>query len=467
MKFASNRNQKGISLPTIVALGIISSMWLLSTAALVTGSFGKMVRERTGDLMRNSAEAGLDWAVAQLNDPNRRSSIDGATVAIPSFAISNSNLTGTVTVANAPAPPGSYLYDKTTDWNLSKYNPAAPASAANSIFDGNGWRAVTATVRSGVFTKSIRVILKPVYASATKSATAAGDPIPYVQTGIATPGDYSGAGNPITSSYTSTPTKPLPVMGAPPSGANKGDILANGTVALSGNTVVGGTVFSASNASLAVSGGPNVKLGGLQTNGGTSISNTSVVGGGDYIPDQGTGITAKTFPAPPSPPTTAVPKTINLSANSTMTLTAGDYVTSSIAISGNARLSVDSTNGPINIYVAGSGSSNGITIGGNGISNSSQPGNLRIWYAGNGNVQLGGNGTLAAVIYAPNAPVLIRGNGNIVGAVVGGSIDEGGNGSVVYDNTLSSAGPMYYPTGQSSATGQSVQNFQTVSWYEF
>lgn len=461
------RNPKGISLPTIVALGVISSMWLLSTASLVTGSFGKVVKERTGDLMRNSAEAGLDWAVAQLNDPACRANVDGATVPIPQYALSNPNFTGTVTVTNAPAPPGSYLYDKTTDWSLSNNNPQPAPTAANSISDGNGWRAVTATISNGIFSKSIRVILKPVYASITKSATAAGDPVPYVYTGIATPGNYFGGGNPITSAYTSTPAKPQPVMGTPPSGANKGDILANGTIVLSGNTLVGGTVTSASDASLAIQGGPNVKIGGLLTNGGTTISNSNVYGGGDYIPNQVTGVAAKTFPAPPSAPTTAVPKTINLTLNNTMTLSAGDYVASSIAIAGNARLTIDSTNGPINIYVTGNGSSNGITIGGNGISNNSQPGNLRIWYSGNGNVQLSGNGTLSAVIYAPNAPVLIRGNGNIVGAVVGASIDEGANGSIVYDNALTSSGPMYYPTTQTTINGQSVQAFQTVSWYEF
>jgi hypothetical protein len=65
------------------------------------------------------------------------------------------------------------------------------------------------------------------------------------------------------------------------------------------------------------------------------------------------------------------------------------------------------------------------------------PGDFRVNYAGTATVSVGGNGTLAAVITAPNAAVQASGNGNIYGALIGKTVVYSGNGRIISDRQLS------------------------------
>lgn len=77
---------------------------------------------------------------------------------------------------------------------------------------------------------------------------------------------------------------------------------------------------------------------------------------------------------------------INLSGHAMSTLTAGTYVVSSLSISGQARLIIDASAGPVNLFVTGA-----ISVAGKGISNTSQlPQNLNIVEVGSASVQVSG-----------------------------------------------------------------------------
>lgn len=78
-------------------------------------------------------------------------------------------------------------------------------------------------------------------------------------------------------------------------------------------------------------------------------------------------------------------------------------------------------------------------IAGNGLANgNTRPVTCRIYGTSTSDqaIHLAGNGTLMAVVYAPNADVQINGNGDIMGAVVGRVVTLTGNAAFHYDESL-------------------------------
>lgn len=116
-----------------------------------------------------------------------------------------------------------------------------------------------------------------------------------------------------------------------------------------------------------------------------------------------------------------------------MTLAAGTYHYSSLTITGTGILQ---TSGEVTIYVSGN-----ISISGNGFAGSgSIPANLKVYNTGAGDVDIAGNAAMHAVIYAPDSNVVLRGTGDIFGAVVGETVDVQGNGEIHYDEDLADVG---------------------------
>ena len=93
---------------------------------------------------------------------------------------------------------------------------------------------------------------------------------------------------------------------------------------------------------------------------------------------------------------------------------------------------------PVIINIVGSGVGTVLDIGGNGIANGTfDSGLMQFNYAGTGAINLHGNGASSAVIYAPNSPVTISGNGTIYGSVIGASLTgNGGPVTIHYDRAL-------------------------------
>jgi hypothetical protein len=61
---------------------------------------------------------------------------------------------------------------------------------------------------------------------------------------------------------------------------------------------------------------------------------------------------------------------------------------------------------------------------------------LQFVYAGNGTIQIAGNGASAAVVYAPNATADFKGNGTFYGSVIASQLTDVGNGAIYYDLKL-------------------------------
>jgi hypothetical protein len=129
----------------------------------------------------------------------------------------------------------------------------------------------------------------------------------------------------------------------------------------------------------------------------------------------------------------------------------GIYYVNSISLSGQASMAVGPCPGtgpgtgnpavymPVIINVVGNGQATPLDIGGNGIANPTFNSTLlQIQYNGTGGINLHGNGSSSAVLYAPNAPLTFSGNAQWYGSVIGSTIQSNGGASVSihYDRAL-------------------------------
>ena len=129
------------------------------------------------------------------------------------------------------------------------------------------------------------------------------------------------------------------------------------------------------------------------------------------------------------------------------------YYVNSISLKGNASLTIAPCPGtgpgsnpplpaaymPVIVNIVGSGGGTVLDAGGNGIANPSFNSSLiQFQYSGAGLINLHGNGATAAVIYAPNATVDLKGNGTVYGSVIASQINGiGGPVTIHYDRALS------------------------------
>jgi Tfp pilus assembly protein PilX len=107
-----------------------------------------------------------------------------------------------------------------------------------------------------------------------------------------------------------------------------------------------------------------------------------------------------------------------LGSNATMALATGTYATMNIA--GNSL-----------------GSTKPLDLSGGGTVNPSfDPSRLQITYAGTGELDLVGNNTIAATIYAPNALTKTVGSGDLYGSVLSNTFTDTGGAKIHYDTNL-------------------------------
>jgi hypothetical protein len=259
---------------------------------------------------------------------------------------------------------------------------------------------------------------------------------------------------------------------------------SNGCAALSftGN----GTTDSYDSGSLAVVGGVAVPPatynsfgGNLGTNGNQTDSGSNVtINGTLSTPDLGTGVCSAgnvtafsgnssnikggivqlaapvTLPTPVIPPPGAAAVTsggtlapgnygdITLSGKNVLTLTPGVYNINSISESGQSQVAIapdpiTGKYGPVIINVTGNNQATPIDLSGQGISNLTlDPSLLDFNYAGTGTINIVGNGSSAAVIYAPKATADFKGNASFYGSVIAAQLKDVGNGAIHYDLKL-------------------------------
>ncbi|MBL9214651.1 MAG: hypothetical protein JNG83_04160 [Opitutaceae bacterium] len=129
--------------------------------------------------------------------------------------------------------------------------------------------------------------------------------------------------------------------------------------------------------------------------------------------------------------------TLTILGDVTLILTA--TTGSALEVSGGAAILVPAGSS-LQLYVEAD-----VAIAGKGLGNANaRPVTCRLWgtstSAAGQRLQVAGNGALKAVIYAPNAEVMINGNGDVMGAVVGRTITLNGNAAFHYDESLAEEG---------------------------
>jgi type IV pilus assembly PilX-like protein len=148
-----------------------------------------------------------------------------------------------------------------------------------------------------------------------------------------------------------------------------------------------------------------------------------------------------------TPGCTVNPCNLTLSGNQTLQLTPGTYTINSISVTGNASIQimpnpVTGQYGPVILNVVSNGTSTPIAIAGNAISNPTyDPSIFQILCCSasapaNPTIQIAGNGASAATVYAPNATVDFKGNGQFFGSVIANQLTDVGNGQIHYDLNL-------------------------------
>jgi Flp pilus assembly protein TadG len=214
----------------------------------------------------------------------------------------------------------------------------------------------------------------------------------------------SGNGN--TDSYnSSTGTYP------PVTSGHLGSIASNGSINLSGNSIVDGNVYLPSGKTASKSAGSTIL-------GSQKVLSTAMV-----------------YPAPTLPATYTSLGAVNVTGGSSY-VAAGDYYATSVNISGSATMYLQ---GPVRLYVSGN-----MTMSGGYIKTYQNiPANLQIFMLTNGTtMSLSGQADLYAKIYAPMSTVTQSGAADIYGSIIAKTLNFSGSwqGGVHFDEALNGSG---------------------------
>ncbi len=144
------------------------------------------------------------------------------------------------------------------------------------------------------------------------------------------------------------------------------------------------------------------------------------------------------YSVPGLPPEAVALGSISLSGDAELILDAGTYHITRLSVTGSAKVTC---NGKVIIYLGSEGSTTltNLTIGGNGIVNTSMvPANLILYCFDNvATIDICGNGTLYGGVYAPKSEVTLN-SGDVYGSLVARSVVINGSDSTVYyDENLS------------------------------
>lgn len=525
----AKRAESGFAMAAIAAISCMAGLWLLAAANTVYPAYHKAAEFRYWTNVRSAGEAGLDYAVAQLNlamQSGTTSIFDDTTEdAVPKVtsiptSVTGSNATVTVSVLNVAPTVSTSVYDANLD-----PPGGANGTGSSSFVDTNGWRVVTSTAEYAGLSAQIRIVLRPTYTGGSSDGTSGVTTVPYFNYAIFSDNALTSSGNMHSDGYDSR----LGAYGGSNVYDYRGHIGTNTSLNISGNTIIGGRadVFSTPLGSTTVvvaTRSGNAKVNGqLKMNGISSGFTQTTVATNPYpnVNDSAKGInynsstgviegvspnprvqnaiqpsqsmTRSSLAAAPTAPSgsynvgavsisgngrvivrngSPVPSSINVSSNNTLYIPPGNYKASSMSISGNGQLTVESsvTTNTTWVFEGNSAGSSVISISGNGIANqTARPAKFQMYTNSSKNVTISGNGNTHAVIYAPSANVTISGNGNLFGAVVGKGVSVSGNGMVHFDVALADsayAGTNNLGYPQAAAPNLQMTGLQTVSWEE-
>jgi hypothetical protein len=221
------------------------------------------------------------------------------------------------------------------------------------------------------------------------------------------------------------------------------------------STANGGSIVSV-HGPFNLSGGALVR-GNVSGPGATSLSAQYFTGQAQQVPTSTSFLNLQ--PAPPSPVPAPAPIVLSgsllalppgsygdvtVQGSSSLTLQAGTYVFNNVDVSGGGAaiiIPADVT-GPVKVYFYGSFNAAGGSTG-NVVNSTRLAADFQVFQAGNSttgrSVQLSGGSGVYLTMDAPTLPVTLSGNSNITGSLIGGTVTMTGNGTVIYDEALSTA----------------------------
>ncbi len=512
------RSSGGFSLVAVTALGVVTMMWLFAISASVLPMYQRAANGQFTTLMRSAAEAGLDYAVAQLNSSISNGAvtstlIGGSYFPVPAVALGNNGVDVSVKVVRRAPPSTSAIYTASSD--------------------PNDWYVVTAKAEYAGMQKKIRVILTPNYNSGSganpyfhyalfgqKSVSMTGNSTidgynynvlknngPWAQYGGANVDNLGGdigsnalpmpvSGSPVILSGNANIKGSLkvpitsvnevrPLLNASGNATIRNQLISNGAAG-NGNAVFGP---NASVQNQGTNASPPRTFTGLATDPGIiNSSNNPVAPGvaplGPYvlppalgvpqgatvvnptITKTGNGGNAVFTVAQPAANTVVNMGALAPSGNQVYRFPPGDYQLSSLTIAGNVQVQLipgsNGQYGQVRFFMVGNSSTSPIQLSGNAVTNNSHiPGNFQLWYGGSQNVSLSGNANFYGVLYAPQANVSMSGNGQIFGAVVGYTINNSGNAAIHFDESLASVTNQW-----ASYSSRTLTSLQTITWQE-
>jgi hypothetical protein len=205
--------------------------------------------------------------------------------------------------------------------------------------------------------------------------------------------------------------------------AGFGNIGSNGTVSISNNSSIDGSVFYGPGGSVSGSGNVSGTVSQLASplsfppaDAGSAASSNS-----DWL------VPSWAFPGG---------KDFSLQSNQSLTLPGGTYYFQNFTMQGGSSLTFT---GPATIYCYGT-----FNMSGNTTTSGSKPGNLSIIMCKRpdgtapGSLTIGGLSALYSSIYAPQSAVALSGSGDIYGSVLGLTVDMTGTSGIHYDLSLNS-----------------------------
>jgi len=121
-----------------------------------------------------------------------------------------------------------------------------------------------------------------------------------------------------------------------------------------------------------------------------------------------------------------------ISTKGSITLTAGDYYFTSITLKNGADLTIDTSAGPVNIFLTGGiDFKNGSTIDVTG-----SPTDFSIYSNSTSKIDFKHSSEFEGFVYAPFADIDIKNSASVYGAIWGSSVDIKNSGTLYYDTAL-------------------------------
>ena len=204
------------------------------------------------------------------------------------------------------------------------------------------------------------------------------------------------------------------------SAGNNGDLCSNGTITVSGSTLIDGDVLGAE---VVLHGGSLTITGETDTI--TEAVAAPILDFGDIATDNDNAMIGLTSNG--NDPL-SVDDDLTLTSDDVLVLVPGRYYFRNVSLTGQAILSIT---GKTEIFLAGTLSETGSTL----INTTLDPTELTVYSTGS-LIKLAGNSEFYGSILAPNANVQLTGTSDFYGAVVGSVVDVTGNFDFHVDETL-------------------------------